>query len=470
LTGRFLAGLIVAVGLAMFPGCEAERGGSPFANEPPATFLSLYPDSGIPDTTLASTPSQQHLYWWGDDPDGSVIGFIFSWSEDNPNPDSWDFTTRFDSVFALAIAGTETTYTFRISALDDDGEVDPTPAIQHFPVQNTAPVVQFVVGSDVPETTFTVAAFFWAATDFDGDETIDSFYWTLDDSTSPLEAWHRLPATSSNIVLTADSGLVAGDHVFYLVGRDVAGALSSLARMPVDTLDVWHVRQPVGGLLIVDDYAAVDGAPQFYSSVVGGSGDYSVWDIRSDRDGDLRPDLFPFSTVTLTRTLQLFDTMVWYGDSGWHLEEAQVSVADFVSGGGRAVMSVSLPEVFSNQGDPLGFAGVDSVRQKISIILNGTPIDPTASDSLGLPQLPPLPQLEILSSTGALFFVWGLEPLPSARVLYRLPEGTAFWTGRPALGVWHSSNRLAFLEFPLHQVNKDGHAAELLALLLEGLG
>ncbi|MCU0613188.1 MAG: hypothetical protein MUE60_15550, partial [Candidatus Eisenbacteria bacterium] len=135
-----------------------------------------------------------------------------------------------------------------------------------------------------------------------------------------------------------------------------------------------------------------------------------------------------------------------------------------------AVMSVSLPEVFSNQGDPLGFAGVDSVRQKISIILNGTPIDPTASDSLGLPQLPPLPQLEILSSTGALFFVWGLEPLPSARVLYRLPEGTAFWTGRPALGVWHSSNRLAFLEFPLHQVNKDGHAAELLALLLEGLG
>lgn len=463
-----LAVLILAVGLAALPGCEAERGGNPFANRPPQTFLSLYPDSGIPDTTLASTPSQQHLYWWGDDPDGSVAGFIFSWDQDDPDPQTWAFTTRYDSVFALAISGTDTVYTFRISAVDDDGDADPTPAIQHFPVHNTAPVVSFVVGSDVPETTFTVASFFWRGTDYDGDETIDSFFWTLDDSTRPLTAWHRLPASATSVTLTADSGLVAGDHVFYLVARDVAGALSPRARMPVDSTDVWHVREPVGDLLIVDDYATADEAPAFYAQVSAEYGPYSVWDIRADRDGDRTPDLFPFSTVTLTATLRLFRTVIWYGDAGWHLEEAQVSVASYVNDGGRVVMSVSLPEVFSNEGSPLGFAGVDSVRQMISIILNGTTLQATPPESLGL-SLPALPQLEVMSSTGALFFVWGLEPLPSANVLYRLPEGTTFWTGRPVLGLWHSSNRLSFLEFPLHQVNKDGHAAELLRILLEGM-
>ncbi|MBN1423337.1 hypothetical protein JXA88_02165 [Candidatus Fermentibacteria bacterium] len=468
---RRVAGLAtVAAGLALLAGCEAERGGTLLANRPPETFLSLYPDTSAPDTALASTVSQQHLFWWGDDPDGSVEGFIFSWEDDDPDPSAWQFTTRYDSVFALAISGTDTIYTFRISAVDDAGDVDPTPAFQHFPVHNTPPVVEFVVGSDVPETTFTVASFFWNGTDYDGDDTIESFFWTLDDSTQPLTQWRPLPPTTTSLTVTADSGLTAGDHVFYLLARDVAGAVSPLARMPSDDSDVWHVREPVGGILLVDDYATSDAAPSFYHEVLVEYGPYSAWDIRSDHNGDRRADLFPFSTVTLTATLDLFDMVIWYGDSGWHLEEAQVSVADYVQSGGTVIMSVTLPETFSNQGDPLGFAGVDSVCQVISIILNGTPLEATPADSLGLPQLPPLPPLEIQSSTGALFFVWGLEPLPSARVLYRLPEGSTFWTGRPVLGVWHSSNRLAFLEFPLHQVNKDNRAAELLALLVEGLG
>jgi hypothetical protein len=104
------------------------------------------------------------------------------------------------------------------------------------------------------------------------------------------------------------------------------------------------------------------------------------------------------------------------------------------------------------------------------VIPNGTSIIPTPPDSLGLPQLSELPLLEVDSSTGALVFIWGLEPLPSAKVLYRLPDDQPFWEGSPVLGVWHSSNRLAFLGFPLHQVNKDDAAAELLHILLEGLG
>ncbi len=449
-------------------GCDSERGGSLFTNRPPETFLSLYPDSGIPDTTLASTTSQQTLHWWGDDPDGYVTGFIFSWDQAEPDPESWVYTTAYESTFALAISGTETTYTFRVSAVDDAGDVDPTPAVQHFPVHNSPPAVAFVIGSDVPETTYTVTTFFWSGSDYDGDETLENYYWSLDDTMAALSAWRRLPSSLSSITLDADSGLVEGDHVFYLIAEDMAGAVSPIVRMPVDTLDVWHVRAPHGDMLIVDDYAVADHAPGFYESVVSAFGDYSLWDIRADRDGDGRSDLMPFSTVTLTRTMQLFPTVIWYGDQGGHVEEAQVSMADYVSGGGKAVMTITLPETFTNQGDPLDFVGVDSVTTKMSIILNGSRIIPTDPDSLGMPQLAPLPELTVESSTGALFFVWGLEPLPSARVLYRLEEGD-FWEGEPIIGVWHSSNRLVFLEFPLHQVNQDGNAAEMLTLLLEAL-
>jgi hypothetical protein len=462
-------GLSICIGL-LFVSCEAERGGALSPNVPPETFLSLYPDSGIPDTTLASTTSQQHLYWWGDDPDGAVIGFLFSWEEDEPDVEAWDFTTEYDSTFALTMSGAETTYTFRISAVDNAGEPDPTPAIQHFPIHNTPPVVEFVLGSDVAETTFTVASFFWTGSDLDGDETIQDYFWTLDDSSRALSEWHRLPPTESFVTLTADSGLMGGDHVFYLRARDIAGAFSNLIRMPSDSTAFWHVREPVGDLLIVDDYSVLDEAPSFYSDVVAQFGPYSIWDIRADRDGDMRADLMPFSTVTLTKTLELFSTVIWYQNAGGHLEEAQVSVADFLEGGGRVVLSVTLPEFFSNQGGPLYFAGIDSVTERISVIPNGIPLLATSSDSLGLPQLPELPMLEVASSTGALVFIWGLEPLPSAKVLYRLPDDQPFWEGSPVLGVWHSSNRLAFFGFPLHQVNEDDNASELLRILLEGLG
>lgn len=460
--------LWVLVALALVA-CEAKRGGMLQPNLPPNTFLSLYPDTGLPDTSLASTPSQQHLYWWGDDPDGVVVGFVFSWTEDQPSLATWTFTTRWDSVFALSIPGTDTIYTFRVSAVDDDGAVDPTPAVQHFPVHNTPPRVEFVPGSDVPETTFTVASFFWRGSDYDGDATIHSYLWALDDASRPLSQWHRLPATRTHVTLTADSGLVPGDHVFYLMAMDVAGACSPVARMPRDSTKTWHVRPPVGQTLLVDDYGAADHAPQFYASALAELGPFSVWDIRADRNGDRKPDLFPFSTLTLTATLRLFRTVIWYGDSGWHLEEAQVSVAEYVAGGGRVIMSVSLPEIFSNQGEPLDFAGVDSVTQLIPIVLNGTVLQPTPPESLGLP-LAPLPPLEVSSSVGALFFVWGLEPLPSAKVLYRLPGGSPFWNGSPALGLWHSSGRMVFLEFPLHQVDREGKAAQLLRSLMEALG
>ena len=141
------------------------------------------------------------ITWWGDDPDGFIAGYLISF--DNVE---WTFTTRNDSVFALSLSGSDTTYAFYVRAVDDQGNgvwdsdgpygaepfvdangnarydagesftdlglADPSPAELQYPIQNSPPVVRFSQGSDVPEITFTVATFSWIGTDLDGDEIV----------------------------------------------------------------------------------------------------------------------------------------------------------------------------------------------------------------------------------------------------------------------------------------------------------
>ncbi|MBI3004179.1 MAG: hypothetical protein HYY49_02040, partial [Ignavibacteriales bacterium] len=81
-------------------GCSERFPSQPIGNQAPDTFLSLFPDS-----TLRRTTSQQHLRWWGVDPDGFVIGFVFSFDST-----SWTFTPKNDSLFGLRLNTTDTTY------------------------------------------------------------------------------------------------------------------------------------------------------------------------------------------------------------------------------------------------------------------------------------------------------------------------------------------------------------------------
>jgi hypothetical protein len=75
------------------------------------TWLALHPDG-----RFAHHHEPQHVHWWGDDPDGFIAGYYISF--DNRR---WSFTTRNDRVFALTLSGSDTTYSFWVRAVDDQG-------------------------------------------------------------------------------------------------------------------------------------------------------------------------------------------------------------------------------------------------------------------------------------------------------------------------------------------------------------
>ena len=175
---------------------------NPIADKPPVTHLTLYPDSIIaPGSTL------KKISWWGDDTDGFVVGYYFSFDTLKP-VNQWSFTTKNDSTFMLSMTGTDSTFRFYVAAVDDKGLIDPHPASNLYPVINSPPTMQFTTGTDIPDTIYPVATFSFIASDPDGNGSLKSFYWSLNDTLH----YHSIPASVSLMTLTKDSGLTLNSN------------------------------------------------------------------------------------------------------------------------------------------------------------------------------------------------------------------------------------------------------------------
>ncbi|MCC6548817.1 MAG: hypothetical protein IT279_01990, partial [Ignavibacteriaceae bacterium] len=198
--------------LLLAGGCTEDVTEVPYVNKPPKTGLFLTPDS-----VISQQASRLKVNWWGDDSDGLVVGFYFTW--DNTN---WSFTTRKDSTFSLQIGAADTIYTFRVAAVDnagngiydasivrnginlgaepftdangngifdagepftDIGDIDPAPVSLPFPIKNSAPVISINTLTILPDSSFPVMTFGWNASDIDGDQTISSIELVLNDTT-----------------------------------------------------------------------------------------------------------------------------------------------------------------------------------------------------------------------------------------------------------------------------------------------
>lgn len=455
--------------LVFWQGCSERFTNEPLENKAPETYLSLQPD-----VSLRRTSSQQHIRWWGADEDGLVVGFVFSFDSL-----SWHFTPRNDSIFALRLNTTDTTYSFFVSAIDnggngrydasgprgaepyvdlnangrwDEGEpftdfgaVDPTPATLHYPIQNTPPVVSFLLSANVPDTTYPVATFQWNATDFDGSGTIDSFYIAVDDTLAE-NAWQTLPGSFNRVTLfhnrtitPADpityrsASLPEGLHVFYLKAKDVAGAFSATIRMP-DENRTWYVRHPKGDFLIVDDYLPSDFSTSFYTAMfdtlMGGRlGSRDVWDIKKGATAIKRGDnMPPLINPTFTESIKLFKYIFWYSDNSPSLEIAQSSLPGFVQAGGKVMFSAGLPENVSGQGSLVDFAPIENVEP--SFFTNRL----NASDTVETSFDPAYPTL-VRDNLGTIYaFPRGVIPKVNARVLYRMMASPR-WAGQPIMGV-----------------------------------
>ncbi len=437
--------------------CIDQPASEPMENLPPTTSIWL-----MPDDTLRPTSSRQHIHWWGDDPDGFVVGY--EWSFDAVE---WNWTERNDSVFLLPLQQDDTTYTFYVRAVDNDGARDPEPASLILPIINTPPSVEFNEGTTVPDTTFPVATFAWTGTDPDGDDTIVKYVWALNDTSE----WNEISGDRSMLTVREEDGLLLNeDNVLYLKAQDNAGAFSNTAVMPqdpapdnrergADTTAHWYVREPIGDLLVIDDYNLTDGADRFYAdmfdTLAGGMfSEHSVWDIRRGRADGRRGELVPpFINPTFIETLRLFKYVYWYSDNGPTYRVAQIALPSFVESGGRVIMSVTFPPGTFDPRDQglVDFAPVDSVAaDDIGFVRPRTNINPTPEAAeLGYPVLQVDNAGTSVGGVRNLFIETGAVPL------YKVDREE-----EPLVAVKSPDNQMFFFGLRLHRMNGDPDDAD----------
>lgn len=411
----------IALIVSLYAGCSKQYPDEPVSNRAPETYLALDPDS-----TLRRTVSQQHIHWWGVDPDGFVVGYYFSL--DNGR---WTYTTKTDSLFTFRLDRLDTTYSFYVAAVDDQGLRDPHPASLRFPIQNSPPGISFLLTSTVPETTYTVATFQWTGTDIDGNETLVSYFYALDDTSNPSR-WKSLPGNANLVTLFKSDGLTEGNHVFYLKAQDIAGAYSKIIRMP-DTSKVWYVREPKGDFLIVRDYLPSDFAASYYKqmfdTLMGGRlGSKDILDIKKGSSQISRGKFVPpLINPTFTETLKLFKYIFWYGDNSPSLDIIQASLPGFKRAGGKVLIAAGFPQYIGAQGGLGDFFPVDNIESSYftSILL---PRDTVVAVDPSYPTL-------VRDTLGFIYtFPRGILPKVDARILYKM-QASGRWSGQPIMGV-----------------------------------
>ena len=461
-------GLIICLGLiVLIVGCGEEKKDNLKPNILPETSVFLHladPVNEMPDTTI----SRQSIFWYGNDPDGRVVGYYYHWDYfgDAGNLANWVWTTAENRTFYVPLQEEFGTFTFQVKAVDNtaqfngapaennpplniEGAIDLTPAMLKLPVKNSPPLMDFVLNSNpqdnVADTTFSTRTFFWTANDPDGDETITNFLWSLDDTTD----WNTLPGNQRNLTLT---NIPEGLHTFYIKATDIASAYSPVLIYP-DTASVavdgwWYVKSPHGSILLVNDEEQPAGLEFYYTVLVNANlgSDFSIWTVK---------DRLPYYQEDIRATLEFFDTVIWFADRTPNVPEASQALNYYWQSGKNLVFSS--PQCF-DEGDTLfAFLPVDSLLAvDIQRILPDTEIR-----SL-IPEYPTLYNNVLISYADA--------PVPAygAETIYLLTANPP-WHGELPFGIRAPAGgpaKLIYFPARLHQCNRDNSAEQFLQIVL----
>ncbi|OGU29234.1 MAG: hypothetical protein A2057_08285 [Ignavibacteria bacterium GWA2_35_9] len=477
--------LILIICSLILTSCYEDITDTVIPNQSPETGLSLYPDS-----SLGSQPSRLTVSWWGDDPDGLIIGYYFSWDGIN-----WTFTKNNDSLFSLQIGAVDTTYIFRVSAVDNSGNgifdnrilqnnidygpepfvdanqngiyennetfydiglIDPTPAEINLPIKNSTPTISWSSLSFLPDTSFPVMTFGWNVEDIDGNETVQRIDIALNDTNNfisidgavriatirinDLDSENPLmdvliEGNASNIAPEKLPGLKMNeDNIFYVRAVDVSGAASPFIRLP-DEESSWFVKKPNGKLLVIDDYTSTDNAAGFYSDMMDSldlNNDYDVYDFHTNEP--------PFLSITFLETIKLFRYSLWYADNNTSLDLAISSVQKYLDTGGKILFSIQFPQtvdLLSLQGFLPIVADSSNTRSSLS---SGVKISAELTQAA-------YPELETTSSLFRVrsFYLEELGVIP----IYYFPNSEL----NGYIGFSNSLKNLFFVGLPFHKLN-----------------
>jgi len=493
--------LLVAILLSLFYySCNKDVSSNPIGNQPPYTGLFLYPDS-----TISKQPSKIHLHWWGDDPDGFVEGYYFSWDGKN-----WTFTTSNDSLFALKIGAKDTAYTFSVAAVDNEGNgvydndiyqngihfgpepfvdlnnngkwdsgepftdiglIDPSPATQKFPIKNSPPTIQWNSLSLVSKSTFTsfpAMTFGWDASDIDGDETIQQINIALNDTTDPshfviLDGSVRnvairttdftnsspmmdvlIEGSESNIASQKLPGLKFNDYnKFYVQAEDISGAKSKFISWP-DSTQKWYVKKPSGKLLIVRDYSLQDNSASFYESEFDSLGLAGKYD-----EYDLVQNPYPYPNITFLQTMKLFKYIFWYTDNNPSLDLASALTQNYLDAGGKIAFSMQFPQSFD----------VSQLQNFLPIIPDSTGFSLRVLGNVDVVSDTTSPQYPDLKTTSTAFRVrsFYLTQLGALPIYYYKNGDLPGYTG-----FMDEQKDVFFISLPLHIMDGNGTVKTLL--------
>jgi len=348
---KFTYYLFAVISLAIiFFACENKLFGEK-NNVPPDTFLAIVPPSSA--DTLSEHSSQLALWWHGNDPDGIVEGYIYSFynTEISWDDTSFDeaglrgFTTAQTDTFPIPLGGKDSTFTFSIAAVDDWDAIDPSPAFVHIPIVNTPP--EIALTDSLQDTTATTVTFSWTVDDPDGIEDItDIFYYInpteemMPDSTVDISDWQRLMRNETLLTLRLENGLIAdADNSVWIVIRDRGNALSNIIQYPNPaTGKIWFVKIPKNNVLFVDDEGTdIEGdslhnvlTDPFFTDVFSNIG----WQI--DRY-DAKQFGLPIAEVDFTELLEYYDLVIWFADNEPLIADAQNSLWIFLNNGGKVI-------------------------------------------------------------------------------------------------------------------------------------
>lgn len=387
--------------LFSFLGCKTDITGDKLPNKPPKTFL-------ITDTIARDEADRfntnVHIQWWGDDPDGFVMGYEYTFDKPVTASTVWLFTTQNDSTFKLNIPAGNAVFDFQftIRAIDNLGLADPNPVSLVYPVRNSPPSIQLTNVPDGtnplafgnPTLSFPILRFNWTASDPDGDESIVGFdIWLNDTTQAPL----RINAGFSGLTIRADDfaasvstcsvfpgqsnlalpnklqGLLMNDsNRFFIRAVDISGANSAISF----SRNIF-VKRPISDILFVQTYSTGNANRQtFFLNALSDAGYSNVETLELFRNENSRFTRLAPDARTQNQIFALFKTIVWASpDLDQVLFFGKSTLNSFLNAGGKLVIST-----FSKGADPItaayfDFTPIDSLSPPptgFSLLMNDT--------------------------------------------------------------------------------------------------
>ena len=482
--------------------CKDPLSGSFNENEPPSTKLTVERIDRGDDFRLSS---QIQISWFGQDPDGFVIGYEFAINDTSES--AFTFTTKTDSLFILPITPGQSTddVLFKVRAVDDDSLRDPVGARLIFPIENTAPEVSINEIQSPPDTLYSISSFGWNFNDPDGILNVKRTEIAINDT---INGWRSIPFTEDDdgqlfISLEVDNTTigvkdaqiflgrsystlqvdgenltipveVGAKNTFYVRAIDAAEAISN-----VDTLS-WYIKQQSSNVLFINDDAS-SGSQQnqvehlTYLNEIGIEPD--LWIINTGevtQDKVALSERFP-SVIdpTLKRTLAKWDHIYWISnDIDRNITYALDITSDFFLQGGSMFVNIPMKQI--NQEDEIfNFLPVDSIGafqpggiETGFLINSGTDVTPVNGFSDVL-----------LKTESRQVGIFPIKPVSGANLIYEtdfrvttLLGTTEDYKGFEGVAVENAESSLVYLSLDLTIINGNNNADNFLeAVLIESL-